>query len=334
MRHPICSKKIYSVPKVICTLFLGIYIIKIKIFQELKSNSSIQLSGLANNQHRGDGDELTLVTAYFNIGSFNKTPNLMYSKHTYYNWMKNFQYVNNCVILYTDEIDLSVQFKSYRRHFQINMTKVFILNQTSLWAFRLQPRIKEIYNQKGYPIPGIPAYSSAMHAKYELIEKVIKENISTTTYLAWIDIGYLRSNISDCFVMKPLKIMKDDHIAFSQADFFNSWLTLKEIMYKTKYYIAGGFFIGRPKYLSLFIKDYKIAVECLLRRKLMNSDQQILLVMYSGKLFFLPRVPIQTFFDENILRKGEPEKWFFLGKLCQRSTKQNANENTCNSNHM
>lgn len=285
---------------------------------EFKSNSSTQLSGQANYHHSGNGDELTLVTAYFNIGAFNKTPNLIFSKNTYYNWMKNFQYVNNCVILYTDDIDLSVQFKSYRRHFQINFTKVFILKQTSLWAFRLQPRIKEIYDQKGYPIPGIPAYSSAMHAKYELVEKVINENILATSYLAWIDIGYLRSNISEYFVMKPPTSMKDGHISFSQADFFKSRLTLKEIMYQSKFYIAGGLFIGKPKYLSLFIKDYKIAVESLLRMKLMNSDQQILFAMYSEKLFFLPRIPIQTFFDENILRKGGPEKWFYLGKLCQK----------------
>ncbi|XP_076071112.1 protein HtrL-like [Mytilus galloprovincialis] len=288
------------------------------VFQEFKSDSSPQLSVPANYQHSGNGDELTLVTAYFNIGSFNKTPNLIFSKNTYNNWMKNFQYVNNCVILYTDDIDLSLDFRLYRSHFPMNLTKVFILKQTSLWAFSLLPRIKEIYDQKGYPNPGIPAYSSAMHAKYELVEKVINENILSTSYLAWIDIGYLRSNTSDSFVIKPLTSMKDGHISFSQVDFFKPRLTLKKIMYQSRFYIAGGLFIGKPEYLSVFIEDYKLAVETLLKMKLMNSDQQILFAMYSEKLFFLPRIPIQTFFDENILIKKKPERWFYLGKLCQK----------------
>ncbi|VDI29252.1 uncharacterized protein [Mytilus edulis] len=302
---------------------MGIYIlVKVKIFQEFKSNSSTQLSGQATYQHRGNGDELTLVTAYFNIGSFNKTPHLIYSKSTYYKWMKNFQFVNNYVILYTDDFNLSVLFKSYRTHFPVNMTKVYIRRQTSLWAFRLKSRIKAIYNQKGYPTPGKPAYSSAMHAKYELIGNVIKENILTTTHLAWIDIGYFRSKISDCFVMKPLKNMRDDHISFSQVDYFKPMLTLKEIMYQTKYYLAGGLFIGRPEYLSLFIEDYKLAVETLMGMNLMNSDQQILYAMYSRNILcFQPRVPIQPFFDENILKSGKGESWFYLGNICQRLTK-------------
>ncbi|XP_052070843.1 uncharacterized protein LOC127706699 [Mytilus californianus] len=243
--------------------------------------------------------------------------------------MKGFQSVNNCVILYTDQIDLSVQFKLYRRHFPIHMTKAFILNQTSLWAFGLQPRIKEIYNQKGYPIPGRPAYSSAMHAKYELTGRVIQEQIFTTKYLAWIDIGYLRRMRPDYFQMKPPKSMKDDHISFSQVAFFNSNLTLKDIMYQTKYYIADGLFIGRPEYLSLFIEDYKMAVESLLKMKLMNSDQQILYAMYSAKLFFQPRIRIQTFFDDKSLRTARPKRWFYLGNLCSEVNKPNVSEEKC-----
>ncbi|CAC5382436.1 unnamed protein product [Mytilus coruscus] len=287
------------------------------------------MSGYADHTLCGNGDELTLVTAYFNIGSFHKTSNLIFSASTYYNWMTNFQFVNNCVILYTDDLALSVQFKSYRRYFPIQRTKVFILNQESLWAFRLQPTIKEIYHQKGYPTPGIPAYSSAMHAKYELIGKVITEKIHTTTFLAWIDIGYFRNHISDCFEMKPPKSMRDDHISFSQVDLFNPNLTLKEIMYQHKLFVAGGFFIGKPEYLYLFIKDYKIAVEHLLESKMMNSDQQILYAMYSSKLFFLPKIPIQTFFDETRLRKRCSDRWFYLGELCRLSIKQNASENKC-----
>lgn len=305
-----------------------------KEFKNFQRYLSMMLIGHGNNNDYDTRGELTLITAYFNIGSFQKGPGLIYSQSTYNNWMKSFQSVNNCVILYTDVIDLSMQFKSYRAHFPKHLTKVFIVHQASLWAFQLKARIEEIYSQPGYPkyYPnvGVPAYSSAMHAKYELMEKVIKEKVSTTKYLAWIDIGYFRSKIHGCFQMEPPKDFKGDHISFSQVDFFKDKLTLLEIIYHSRLFIAGGFFIGSPKNLLLFIQDYKLAVDYLLKMNLMNSDQQVLYAMYSAKLSFLPRIPIQTFFNASSLKKQTDDRWFFLGKICQRIIKWNGSEDTCN----
>lgn len=126
--------------------------------------------------------------------------------------------------------------------------------------------------------------------------------------------------------MKPPRNMRHDHISFSQVGLFNPNLTLKEIMYQQKLFVACGFFIGKPEYLYLFITDYKMAVEHLLKIKLMNSDQQIVYAMYSSKLCFPPKIPIQTFCDETRLRNRCSDRWFYLGELCHLSVKQNATE--------
>ncbi|XP_052090576.1 uncharacterized protein LOC127727169 [Mytilus californianus] len=326
-----CCQTLYCVPLLICTLLLFMHILK--VYQNFQNYLSVKVMGRGNiNDHEKEG-ELTLITAYFNIGSFKKGPHLIYSPSRYYTWMKNFRSVNNCVILYTDVIDLSVQFELYRAHFPKHMTKVFIVNQTSLWAFQLKARIEEIYNQPGYPkyYPnvGVPAYSSAMHAKYELMEQVIKEKLFRTKYIAWIDIGYFRKKEPGCFKMETPKDIRDDHILFSQVDFFKHQLNLTEIIYTSRLYIACGFFIGRPDNLMLFIEDYKSAVERLLEMNLMNSDQQVLYILYSLKLSFHPRIPIQTFFNPMSLKKGRNDRWFFLGKLCQRFIKLNDSVDTC-----
>lgn len=278
-------------------------------------------TGRPSDKNRGQTEELTLITAYFNIGAFQKTPNVMFSSTTYYLWMKKFEFVNNSVILFTDENDFAMKFKSNRKHFPTYMTQIIFVNQTNLWAFQLKQRIEEIYNQIGYkkyyPDVVIPAYTCAMNAKYELIERVITEKISTALFLAWIDIGYFRNKEPGFIKMTPTRSIKDDHISFSQVNFFNDHLTPFQIVYQSRFYIAGGFFIGRPQYLMLFAQDYRLAVEWMLDMNLINSDQQVLYVMYSPQSSFQPRIPIQTFFNPISLILGSSDRWFYLGKVCQ-----------------
>ncbi|CAC5388741.1 unnamed protein product [Mytilus coruscus] len=286
-------------------------------------------SCLPNKTCRSQTEELTLITAYLNIGAFRKKRNTIYSSSTYFNWMKHFESVNNSVILYTDVYDVAVKFKSNRKHFPTYMTMVFLVNQSNLWSFKLKPRLEDIYNhtsyQRYYPNVVIPAYSCAMNAKYELVERVITENIYKTAFLAWIDIGYFRNKKPGSIKLAVSKYIKDDHISFSQVQFFNDQLTPTQIVYESRFYIAGGFFIGRPKYLLLFAQDYRLAVEWMLDMNLMNSDQQVLYIMYSPQSPFQPKVPIQTFFQPISLILRSTDRWFYLGKICQNLIAQDSN---------
>ncbi|CAG2215433.1 unnamed protein product [Mytilus edulis] len=304
-----------------CIVFLFVISVFMLTEHTIMIFKSFQISGFPNQKYRSQTEDVTLITAYFNIGAFQKTRNTIYSSSTYFNWMKQFEYVSNTVILYTDENKFAMKFKSIRKHFPTYMTKVFVVNQSNLWSFQLKKRLEDIYNQteyeEYYQNVAIPAYSCAMNTKYELLEKVITENLSTTAFLAWIDIGYFRNKKPGYIKMSIPRNVKDDHVSFSQVDFFNDQLTPTEIVYESRFYIAGGFFIGRSKYLLMFAQDYKLAVEWMIDMNLMNSDQQVLYIMYSPKSPFKPRIPIQTFFQPISLILRSTGRWFYLGKVCQ-----------------
>ncbi|CAG2208726.1 unnamed protein product [Mytilus edulis] len=266
---------------------------------------------------RNQSKDITFVTAYFNLGKFQKGSFKTYSTQTYYSWMKNYAFVYNKIILYTDLEDLAIKFKAERSHFPDNMTRIFLVKQNEFWAFGLIPKIEKIYKQtdypKWYPNTVMASYSCAMHVKYDLIKRVIKEKLVKTKYLAWMDIGYFRGTEKGTFSLKPPQNIKDDHIAFVQIHKYVD-MTPKEIMFSNSVFLAGGLFIGRPEYLLLLVEDYIKAVEKLIAMNLMNTDQQVLYCMYSPKFSFQPRVPIQRFYSKSRLL------WFYLGDLCRESS--------------
>ncbi|CAG2248956.1 unnamed protein product [Mytilus edulis] len=275
------------------------------------------LDGAEEYLKRNQSKDITFVTAYFNLGKFQKGPFKTFSTQTYYSWMKNYAFVYNEIILYTDLEELAIKFKEERSHFPDHMTRIFLVKQNEFWAFGLIPKIEKIYNQtdypKWYPNTVMASYSCAMHVKYDLIQRVIKEKLVKTKYLAWMDIGYFRGNEKGTFSLKPPKNIKDDHIAFVQIDKYVD-MTPKEIMFSNSVFLAGGLFIGRPEYLLLLVEDYRKAVEKLIAMNLMNTDQQVLYCMYSPKFQFQPRIPIQRFYSQSRLL------WFYLGDLCRESS--------------
>ncbi|XP_052071665.1 uncharacterized protein LOC127709996 isoform X2 [Mytilus californianus] len=266
---------------------------------------------------RNQSKEITFVTAYFNLGKIVKGPFKTFNTHTYYRWMKNYAFVYNDIILYTDLEDLAIKFKLERSHFPDHMTRIFLRKQNEFWAFGLKPKIEKIYNQsdypKWYPNTVMASYSCAMHVKYDLIQKVIKEKLVNTKYLAWIDLGYFRGNEKGIFSLKPPQNIKDDHIAFVQIDKYVD-MTPKQIMFSNSVFLAGGLFIGRPQYLLLLVEDYKKAVEGLIAMNIMNTDQQVLYCMYSLKSPFQSRVPIQRYYSQSRFL------WFYLGDLCSENS--------------
>ena len=46
--------------------------------------------------------EITVVTAYWNLGSFKKGDLTFYTKYSYFIWASTFKYLSNPVIVYTD----------------------------------------------------------------------------------------------------------------------------------------------------------------------------------------------------------------------------------------
>ncbi|KAK6989984.1 hypothetical protein BgiMline_013251 [Biomphalaria glabrata] len=260
--------------------------------------------------------EITIVTAYYNLGNLNKGKKLGlggYTPEQYKNWMSVFGRIDNPLIVFTDSQDVIDIFTESRRHFEPERTKIVPLNRTSLWAFSLAPRIKEIFSLPGYPSHDPNTvnenYSCVMHAKFELVSKVIKENMFFTKYISWLDIGLYRAIVSEKHIF-PIRLppgFDQDKIAYSGQHKFDSTLSPYQIIEEDKTWVGGAMFLGRPEVVYVYTQDYMRSVEKLLSEKMMSTDQQVIYIM------FQPSFPIQPRVDIQIYTTHSTDDWFYLG---------------------
>ena len=145
--------------------------------------------------------DLTIVTAFFDIGTYGKgTPNNIRSVKTYLEWVKTFRFLQNPLVAYTDSEIFKQELQSLRGNLT-TITKIFLIERNSSWAFRRKEKIKSIFAIKGYPkhYPNtvVPEYSCAMHAKYDVISRAASENYFHTSYFAWLDVGLFRDEVNN-----------------------------------------------------------------------------------------------------------------------------------------
>ncbi|XP_067670380.1 uncharacterized protein [Haliotis asinina] len=270
--------------------------------------------------------EVTVITAYFNIGSFAKgSISNMYTPNLYMNWMKVFGRIRNNLAAYTDSKDVFDLLTSLRRRFPSNMTKIFLIKRADLWSFSLAKEIRNIYSQPNYPrhYPNTvnENYSCAMHAKFELVNRVLVEELFPTKYFCWLDIGLFRGLVDDTSTFK-LQIPNEwdkRKVAYSIVYGFNDKETTENIIKGNQVWVGGAMFLGTPQVLYNYTEDYMNTVKMLLRRHLMNTDQQVIYSMYLPSSAYKPRVQIQLFSQT----ESRYDPWFYLGYLC-RETWQNS----------
>lgn len=100
---------------------------------------------------KGTNKSLTVVTAFFTIGSFPKgTLHTVRTSNTYNVWMRTFLFMKNPVIFYTDNKTYADFFVALRKDASL-LTESVHLNRSELWAFQIIPKIKKIYSTPGYP---------------------------------------------------------------------------------------------------------------------------------------------------------------------------------------
>jgi len=140
---------------------------------------------------------LTVVTAFFDIGTFAKGKNdTKWNATTYHKWMTVLKLVENPLIVFVDDDNYADYLQNIRTNSSSRPTRIIKLNRTQMWSFSLVPEISEIFNQndypKFYPNTVVPEYSAVMHAKYEVMELAILSNPFRTKYFCWLDIGLFR----------------------------------------------------------------------------------------------------------------------------------------------
>lgn len=266
--------------------------------------------------------EITLVTAYFDLGTFAKgSSEKQYTPNDYKTWITVFSLIKNPVIFYVEKssplISLIQQFRS---KFPERITTIYEVERAELWSFKLLPRIAKIYSRAGYPkhLPNtvLPEYSAAMHAKYELMKRAIEINPFDCNYFAWTDVGLFRglvpiANSTKNFrLVLPTELIKSQSIAYSQVYDFQPNLDASTIVINNMVWVGGAYFVGRSDALLHWTAEYVNGVERMMNEtNFMSTDQQIIYWLFSNKQKFKIKTHIKTYSGKDY------DPWFYLGYL-------------------
>ncbi|ELT92801.1 hypothetical protein CAPTEDRAFT_214404 [Capitella teleta] len=271
-------------------------------------------------------DDVTIVTAYFNLGRFQKgdTQPANFTPFLYHQWIHVFARIQNPVIAYF-ELDEDIElFRRIRQHLPGNRTIINRIARSELWSFGLLDTIREIYNKPGYPKyhPGtvIPEYSATMHAKYELVHQAIRENPFKSKYFSWLDIGLFRSiwegSKQPEFELYVPPDFIETKIAYGEVFNRSKNVDAKKIFILNQEWVCGCMFIGRVDRLVKWAVRYMNATEDYLARGFMNTDQQVVYAMVNEGA----GQDVQVY-----SKPAKYEAWFHLGYSCMEEGKKRKN---------
>ena len=198
--------------------------------------------------------------------------------------MASFGWLDNPLVVFTDTEEIAQYFRQLRARYPASRTTVIVLKRYELWAFQLAEEIQEVYSQPGYPKhpPNTinPLYSCAMHAKFELVQRVILQQLYQTRYVAWLDIGLFRAEAKkseNIHLTVPVDFDRQ-RVAYSEVNVFEK-LTPMEIVRENKVWVGGASFLATPEVAFVYCSEYRRAVRKLLDIKIMSTDQQVREVM-------------------------------------------------------
>jgi hypothetical protein len=282
----------------------------------------------------GLSDDVTLITAYFNIGDFPKgdlKPVHMRSQSNYSNWMGSFRHIHNPVVAFFDYHDpLWRRFKRIRKAVDAE-TDIKCINRNDLWTFKILKNISKIFNNpkypKHYPNTVIPAYACVSSSRFELVKIVIDENPFKTRYFAWVDIGYFRRRLHENQIVKlgmPHGFNRNK-ISFTEIVPRNETLTASDIVSQNINWVAAGYFTGHYTVLHQFVTNYLLNLDYFLSRGVMAAEQQMIYAMVNTEDMenSLPEIQTYGLHLDNI--NVSCNAWFYLGCVCW---KNNLNQNT------
>lgn len=264
---------------------------------------------------------VTIVTAYWNLGTFQKgVGGLKFSTNTYFKWASTFKYLVNPLVVYTDCKEFKELMETLRSD-RLNNTMIYLLNRTELWPFQLVTQMKSVLDQPGYPkyYPNtvIPEYPAAQHSKYAVVAETIRKGVFANPYFAWVDIGYFRDVVERKvdFTLDIPPGFDPGKISVNRVEGLSMNIDPFTIFRKNIVWVGGGIFLGKGEALLQFEQFYHRAVKYFLDQQLVNSDQQVLYSMYSkkGREALKPNIELQLY-----IPKGSGNPWFYLGYLCRK----------------
>lgn len=279
---------------------------------------------------KADPEEVTIVTSFFNLGTYRNGPGSWDYSHPYQQkqWMRPLGRVANPVVAYIEDDDVAQYFQEIRSCLPPAWTKIIRIQRSELWSFKLRPYFKQIYNRPGYPqhYPNtvFPEHTCASHAKYELLEMAVKKNYFKTPFFTWLDISYFRNldrTNFKTFKLIPPATFNVDMVSMSQTYPHDPNIPAKDVILHNLVWVSGEMLLGMRESLANFTVLYKQTVERLLKDGLSSGDEQVIYLMYSTPLRKPKQVMIKTYMchDGQLGLYGRDTRFLCLGYVSRNS---------------
>lgn len=207
----------------------------------------------------------TIVTAFFDLGEFQKGAEGVRGPQTYRKWMHNFARIENPLVFFVEQ-QADAQFVHQIRRSCRHATRVIEIERTGLRVFSQVDRVAESIRNatfaKASPNTTVAEYSCVQHAKYELLLRAITSGWVGTAYCCWMDCG----KIFDSLEMADRRLYQLQHrsgydsgIHYTEARPFQP-LALVDIQAGEggagEFCYAGGFFYGAAEPMSKWCATY------------------------------------------------------------------------------
>jgi len=148
-------------------------------------------------------------------------------------------------------------------------------------------------------------------------------------YFCWLDIGFFCDEVTDEKVNVSLesrfslylpKDFNQTKIAYTEAGGErNQSLSPMEIIKRDRYWVSGGIFLGKWDVLLQWASEYRAAVELLIQRRMMSSDQSVIYIMSNT---MSPKTELQAY------KPQEPHSNFtYLGYMAKNAGKKRETQN-------
>ncbi|MCR8676797.1 protein YibB [Campylobacter sp. S4:11] len=224
-------------------------------------------------------NEITIVTAFYNIGRTTRGNDQYLSYFDFWSGLKNY------VVIYTTE-DMKELILEKRKQHHLEGKTTIIVKELNEFDFQTLNKIKETfknYNQALHRknpnnIECIsPLYCYLMYLKPFFICDAIERGIVSENIM-WLDFGF---NHGDSFFINKdqfrFLLEKQENIINDKINFFSikdqEANTIPEIYYNMEPFLIGGLIYGSNRAWSSFKKNLYECMQCFLSFNIVDDDQ-------------------------------------------------------------
>lgn len=236
-----------------------------------------------------NSDELTIVTAFFDIGRSNMNEYAR-SNNKYLDYFKFWARIENNIIVYTDKF-MAEKVKEVRKEYGLlDKTKIEIIDDYLTIEPKLYERMEEVSKNQTFltfrytdnPMDNNAKYDYVMLLKAWCLQDAVKKGYAKGM-LAWLDFGYnhggeLYTKPEEfAFLWKVTDIPNDKITMFSVKKDDNK--PIFQVVQSYDVYVMGFNIIMPASLAECFWEDIKEAMNSLINVGFIDDDQTLLLMI-------------------------------------------------------